>query len=362
MARANSKRTYDKISPVKDAERGSGHGAGTSLAGASTDPGGIALPAPLSQFDSEVAEAWRRCPPPDVSNADVALARAVEGEYFQRLVDARPAPADISTEEVLVPSLVDDHEIPARIYRPTRRVNERGFAYFHGGGFVLGDLQLEEDKCFTAASGAGCVVVSVDYRLAPEHPYPTPLEDCYSVLRWMADHARELSIDPRRLGVGGCSAGGALAASVAQLCRDRGGPRLAMQMLLYPVLDASLRGDSLRTFGEEEALRDVERMWEYYLGAPRAETPGYASPAACEHLGGLAPAYIACAELDGFRDEAIVYAQRLLSAGVSVELHLWPRVPHAFELIAPTAAISRRSSGQQAEAIARLLDAAAGDR
>jgi len=218
----------------------------------------------------------------------------------------------------------------------------------------MGDLDFEDEKCLSLARDAGCVVVSVDYRLAPEHPYPVPLEDCYSAVRWVADHADELSIDARRLGVGGCSAGGALAASAAQLCRDRSGPALALQMLLYPVLDASLSSASIRGLADHE-FRDLERMWEHYLGGPRADAREYASPSACRDLANLPGAYIVGAELDDLRDEAIAYAQRLLTANVRVELHVWSKVPHAFDLFAPDAEISRRSVEQQAEVIARFL-------
>jgi acetyl esterase len=309
----------------------------------------------LSRFDDEIAREWSRFPPPELTCPDVALSRSAYGEHFQRVASRTNAyRVGVGVEDISVPSLIDDHSIPVRVYRPVAPEKGRGLMYFHGGAFVMGDPGFEEEKCFAWARDSGCVVVSVDYRLAPEHPFPLPLEDCYSALLWATDHAEQLSIDRRRLGVAGCSAGGALAASVAQLCRDRNGPALALQMLLYPVLDASLDSASMSTMTEEE-FRETERMWEYYLGGPRSDAPEYASPSHCRDLSGLAPAYIVVAELDVLRDEAIAYAQRLLSADVTTELHVWPRAPHAFDLFAPDANISRQSVRQQVDAIARFL-------
>lgn len=311
-----------------------------------------------SDYDREVAQAWRRFPPPvDVPNAELERSRRAWGEHA-RAIRTRPgAPprSGVAVEHAAAPSRVDDHAVPLRIYRPDAVVGGRCLVYFHGGGFVLGDLELEDERCFLIARGAGCVVVSVDYRLAPEHPFPLPLEDCYSALQWVADEARVLGVEARRIAVGGCSAGGALAASAAILARERGGPQLALQLLLCPVLDASLSTPSLRAFLSEAELEGFDLMWERYLGRPRTEAPEPASPLDCRDLAGLAPAYIQVGELDYLRDEGLAYARRLLDAGVTVEAHVWPRVGHAFELFAPDARISRASLREQAEAIVRFL-------
>lgn len=312
-----------------------------------------------SDYDCEVAQAWTRFPPPvDVPNAELELSRRAWGEH-SRAIRTRPeAPlrSRVAVDQAAAPSRVDDHLVPLRIYRPDAVVDGRCLVYFHGGGFVLGDLELEDERCFVIARDAGCVVVSVDYRLAPEHPFPLPLEDCYSGLQWVADEARVLGVEARRIAVGGCSAGGALAASAAILARERGGPHLALQMLLCPVIDASLSSPSLRAFSSEEELEGFDAMWERYLGRPRTEAPELASPSYCQDLAGLPPAYIQLGELDYFRDEGLAYARRLLAAGVTVEAHVWPRVPHAFELFAPDARISRASLREQTEAIVRFLD------
>lgn len=309
----------------------------------------------LSMFETDVEREWRRFPPPGVGIDDVAAVRRASREHFAR-VAARPTPPQtgVAVEHATVPSLIDHHAIPVRIYRPDE-ASGRGLVYIHGGAFVLGDLELEDESCHAWAAAAQCVVVAVDYRLAPEVRYPVPLEDCYSALRWAVDNAEQLAVDPRRVGVGGCSAGGALAAGLALLARDRGGPSLGLQMLLHPVLDASLSSEAVRTEPHEErAARGL--MWEYYLGGPRDEAPVYASPARCDDLAGLPPTYIAVAEFDALREEGVSYALRLISAGISTELHLWPGTPHAFELFVPDADVARRSIAEQAGAITRILE------
>lgn len=311
-----------------------------------------------ARFEHEIAEAWRRFPPPAPDNDDIVAARLAWNEYFAAIRAQTPGNKrdGVAVEDLCLRSQVDEHLIPARIYRPLSAISGRGLVYFHGGGFVIGDLDIEEERCVALARQASCVVVSVDYRLAPEHPYPTPVEDCYSALTWVAEHAPELSIDEGRLAIGGCSAGGALTATVAQLCRDRGTVSPAMQALFYPVLDASLTEPSMSALLDEEELRETRQMWEDYLGedAGAAQANG-ASPAHCEDLSGLPPAYIVAAELDALRDEAISYARALLCAGISVELQVWPKTPHAFDLFVPTAAISREAMRRQAEAVVRFL-------
>jgi acetyl esterase len=311
-------------------------------------------------FDSEVEREWRRFPPGvGVGLTDVALARERCREHFARVASrpTRPLRAGVTIEDVTVPSLIDDHAIPVRVYRPDE-ASGRGLLYIHGGAFVMGDLELEDECCYEWARQAQCVIVSVDYRLPPEHRYPVPLEDCYSALHWVVENAEQLAIDLERVGVGGCSAGGALAAGVSLLARDRRGPSLGLQMLLYPVLDATMGTESMQAvldvIGPDQSL-----MWEHYLGAPPAEVPVYASPAHCQDLAGLPPAYIAVAALDPLRDEGIRYAQRLISAEVAVELHLWPGAPHAFELFVPDASVARRSLAEQADAISRFLEESA---
>lgn len=306
----------------------------------------------LSGFDPEIASELSRFPFPDLSQRDVGFMRRAYDDYF-RGVRARSTTtfAGVSSHDLSVPSLVDGHEIPIRIYRSAGSRELGGFVYFHGGGFCVGGLESEEERCLALASGGGCAVISVDYRLAPEHPFPIPLEDCHSALSWISRNGLRFGIDPDRLAVGGCSAGGALAASLAQMCRDTGGPHLRLLALYYAVLDASSSAQSLDALAEDEAL-DIRQMWGRYLGASSGE---YASPAAMTDLSGLPPTYLAVADCDVFRDEVLSYATRLLTAGVVVELHLWPRAPHAFDLYVPNASISQEAMKEQGAALARAL-------
>ena len=311
----------------------------------------------LSRYDEEIAEELRRYPPPPPGIADLKELRSACDAYFEGVRSRSSA----STEGMLlrddfVPSLVDDHEIPIRIYTPTASGSAGILAYFHGGAFCLGGLELEEERCISLARETPCIIVSVEYRLAPENPFPLPLEDCYSTLTWIAEHRDALNAAGSNLAVGGCSSGAALAASVAQLCRARNGPALALQALLYPVLDSSLTEQSILELTNDEIM-DKRRMWSYYLdkGTSSSLFPG--SPAAIDSLDLLAPALLVVAELDGLRDEAISYARRLLAARVSVELQLWPKAPHAFELFAPRSSLAQEAMRQQAAAIARGLEA-----
>ncbi|MDT5334145.1 MAG: hypothetical protein QOF31_5442 [Mycobacterium sp.] len=221
--------------------------------------------------------------------------------------------------------------------------------YLHGGGMIFG---LEHLGCvyelavrdYVATSGVPMLVV--DYRIAPEHPHPTPVEDCYAALRWLADNAESLGVDPARIGVMGDSAGGGLAAGVSLLARDRGGPTIAQQLLIYPMLDD-------RTHTPDPQLvpfltwtyDDNVTGWAALLGdsAGTDAVSPYAAPAHATDLTGLPDTYIDIGDLDIFRDEDITYARRLSDAGVPTELHLHPGCPHAFEALARKADVSQRA-------------------
>jgi acetyl esterase/lipase len=310
-----------------------------------------------AMMDPDVAEQYKRNEAFGPLPENLDAARAVFRERQATVAAAAASErTGLTVEDASVPSLIDDHAIAVRVYRPIGRPSGRGLLHIHGGGFLFGDLDLDDHHCWVWAREANCVVVSVAYRLAPEHQFPVPLEDCYSALSWVAENAAELSIDPRTLGVAGNSAGGALAAGLCLLARDRGGPAIAFQMLLYAVLDASYSSGAMQTASAEE-LRQLQRVWERYLGQSPLEAPAYASPAAAEDLTGLPSAYVVTAELDRLRDEGLTYAQRLLDSSVSVELRMWPRVPHSFEHIAPASGLARQALAEQAQAIKRGLSA-----
>jgi acetyl esterase/lipase len=263
--------------------------------------------------------------------------------------DRPPVPGRdaLGITEELVPAPPRADPVRVRIYRaPDGGAPRPGVVYVHGGGFIAGDLDTEELRCVRFAREAGVVVVSVEYRLAPEHRYPAALDDCYAVLTWTAASAAALGVDPARIGLAGASSGGNLAAATALLARDRGEPAVAFQLLVYPTLDDRLQTGSRQFVGTPMVDgRDCERCWDYYLGTERSEVSPYAAPARAADLRGLPPTYLMTAELDPLRDEGIEFATRLLAAGVSVDLHQFAGAFHGFDLF-PTA-ISQRALDEQ---------------
>jgi acetyl esterase len=223
-------------------------------------------------------------------------------------------------------------QIDARLYRPSASKPLPMIVFFHGGGFVLCDLDSHDALCRSLANATGCVVTAVDYRLAPETPFPGPVEDCYAALLELAARAGELGVDAERLSVCGDSAGGNLATVVAHLVRQRGGPRLRHQALLCPVTDASCESASMTSLASGYFLsRDMMRwFWKCYLPAPDDVRNPLASPLRAENLSGLPAATIVTAEFDPARDEAEAYADRLRDAGVPVVARRYLGMIHGF--------------------------------
>jgi acetyl esterase/lipase len=244
-----------------------------------------------------------------------------------------------------------------RIYRPTGVAAGPlpGILYFHGGAFISGDLDTGDGNCRDLCLAASAVVVSVDYRLAPEHPYPAAFDDCYAALCWTAQQADRLGVDRTRLAVAGRSAGGALAAAVALAARDRSGPELAFQLLLVPALDDRCELPSVDECTDSRVVdgRVVRGMWPLYLGSAAADR--YAAPARADDLAGLPPAYLEVCQADALRDEALEYARRLMTAGVQVELHLVPGAFHLFEGYAPASRLAHRATTAWTSAVAAAL-------
>ena len=220
---------------------------------------------------------------------------------------------------------VDGGEITVRIYTPFGQGPFPAHLYLHGGGFWLGRPDHFDSNCQATADGAGCVVVSVDYRLAPEHKFPTAPEDCYAALLWLVDHAAELDVDPTRVSVGGGSAGGNLTAVVALMARDRNGPELVFQLLEIPVTDLTGSQPSIVENGSGYMLtkEGMELCVEYYLADPADKTHPYASPLLADDLSGLPPALVMTAEFDPLRDEGEAYGRRLAEAGVPTSIRRW---------------------------------------
>jgi acetyl esterase len=223
--------------------------------------------------------------------------------------------------------------IPVRVYTPEGTGPFPILMHFHGGGWVLGTLDGYTDVCRSLAHDAGCVVVSVDYRLAPEARFPAAPEDCYAATRWAVDHPTEINGDARRLAVAGDSAGGTLAAAVALMARDRGGPSLAGQVLIYPATNHAFDTDSYEQFGDGSVGLARDTMvwfWKHYLNSDADATNPYAAPLAAKDLKRLPPALVITAELDVLRDEGEAYLYRLREAGVAAAGVRYLGMPHGF--------------------------------
>lgn len=222
--------------------------------------------------------------------------------------------------------------IPIRIYTPEGTAPLPVFVYYHGGGWVIGDVDTHEGLCTAIANAAGCIVVSVDYRLAPEHKFPAAVDDAYAAARWVADNAASFGGDADRLAVGGDSAGGNLAAVVALMARDRGMFQLAFQVLIYPVTDHNFNTLSYTENAEGYLLsrEDMRWFWGHYLAHVDDGDHPYASPLRARDLSRLPPALVITAEYDPLRDEGEAYAARLRNAGVPVTLSRYQGLIHAF--------------------------------
>ncbi|PWK83766.1 acetyl esterase/lipase [Lentzea atacamensis] len=265
----------------------------------------------------------------------------------------------IDVRDTAVPGPSDAPDVPVRIYSPAGRTEAvPGLVYIHGGGFVLGDLDMFHAIVLRLVDELGIVIVSVDYRLAPEHPFPAPVEDCYAALKWVAAKADELGVDPRRIGVGGESAGGGLSAGTALLARDRGGPELCFQYLGIPELDDRLDTDSMRDYVDTPLWNRPNAIfsWASYLGTEPGgdDVSPYAAPARATDLAGLPPAFVTTCQYDPLRDEGIEYARRLAHAGVPTELRHYPATFHGSAFV-ESAAITRRMFADEVDALRRGL-------
>jgi len=254
-----------------------------------------------------------------------------------------------------------DHHIPTlvRLYAPTNALRPLPTLLdIHGGGFVTGSVAMQHAFAVEVVRKLAVQVAVVEYRLAPENPFPAGLDDCYSALGWLHDHAASLGVDRDRIAVGGQSAGGGLAAATALLARDRSGPRVCFQCLGMPELDHRLDTPSMRAFVDTPlwSRPQAEDSWRDYLGPNATEVSPYASPAIATDLSGLPPSYVSTMEFDPLRDEGITYALRMLQAGVSVELHNFPGTFHG-SMMATTAAVSRRAHAEMLVALSRGLGA-----
>lgn len=294
--------------------------------------------------------------------SDPSKVRSMFQEMQQMLVDQgveRPTDSRIEEVERLIPGPKGAPDVPIRIYRPKDVTGPMPvFINFHGGGFMLGDLELDHPRSLVMAAKTNAIGIMVDYRLAPEHPFPAAVEDCYASLEWVASHAKALNIDVNKIVIGGGSAGGTLAAAVSLMARDRNGPNILLQMLLYPALDERGQTESMKKgtglyICDNQSVREV---WKHYLSGQcldehgssghcleggdledaLTQAPAYAAPARVKDMSNLPPVYMMTCEHDALRDEAIMYAMRLMNAGVPVELHHYAGTVHGFDFLTPS--------------------------
>lgn len=296
-------------------------------------------------------------------NFDIPRQRELYEEMNRAALAALPPNDRVRYEDLAVPGPADGPDVSVRIYRPAGSTDNDtlpGILYIHGGGMITGSIRTDHRQVLPLVEAVNAVVVSVEYRLAPEHPGPAPVEDCYAALLWMSRNASALGVDPGRLALYGGSAGGGLAAGVALLARDRGGPQLAFQMLPYPMLDdrnTTHSSHEITDIGIWDRAANVQG-WQSLLGdrVGTDHVSPYAAPARAEYLSGLPPTYLDVGDLDLFRDEDIAYANRLMQAGVPVELHVYPGGIHAGELLAPDAELSTRITDYRMTALNRALN------
>lgn len=253
-------------------------------------------------------------------------------------------------------------DIPLRLYQPGGEGPFPVLIYFFGGGWTLGTLDTSDGICRTLCNAVPCLVISVGYRLAPEHKFPAAVQDCYAATQWIATHAREINADASRLAVGGDSAGGNLTAAVTLLARDQGGPPLIYQLLVYPSTDYLSDAPSLRENVDPYFInkRSVAWYWEHYLATPEDGKHPLASPLQATDLSGLPPALVITAEYDPLRDQGEQYAERLKQAGVSVELTRYEGMIHGFFAMAGTLDGGQRAILQAAEGLRKAFTSTAG--
>lgn len=309
-------------------------------------------------MDPEVGAALARMvagigePKPRPAVGDWRTLRENGNAMFGVWAALQPFPTDVVTRDFWTLSH-DRTEILLRWFEKSGSRPGSAALYVHGGGMLLGSVDVYDEILRRYVSASGVPLLAVDYRLPPEHPYPTPLEDCYAGLRWLAERACGFGVDPTRVAIMGDSAGGGLAAAIALLARDRGGPTLARQILVYPMLDdRNTKPDpeiaSFLTWNWDDNITG----WGALLGASAGKdgVAQHAAPARATDLTRLPPTYIEVGQLDIFRNESVEYAQRL-QAHVPTELHVHPGVPHGFELFAPDADVSRRATADRVRAL-----------
>jgi acetyl esterase/lipase len=305
---------------------------------------------PLERLHPEIAAAVGHVALNTLDADTLALIRSVE-------FPTAPSSDTVERSDHLVPG---EPPVPVRVHRPKDVDGPLPCLYsIHGGGYVMGSYAMDDTLFDGLCPNLGIVGVSVEYRLAPDAPYPAPLDDCYAGLRWTHEHADELGIDRTRIGIGGVSAGGGLAAALALLARDRAELPVAFQLLDCPMLDDRQVTPSSQIDGLPVWSRESNTFgWRAYLGDlyGRDDIPYTAAPARVRDMSGLPPAFVSVGSIDGFLDEDVDYAIRLNHAGIDAELHVYPGACHGYQL-APDSAIARQSRRDVEQWLARQIHA-----
>jgi len=315
----------------------------------------------VDQLDPELRVVVEKLPadrPLDLNK--IPAARVKMNKMVTALLASLPAVEGVTSRDEFAPGAQGDPAVRVRIYRPNDQPSKLPALYWiHGGGYVMGDIEQDDRLMKQLVTRIGCVAVSVDYRLAPEHPFPAPVEDCYAGLKWLFAHADELGVEPSRIAVGGASGGGGLAAGLVLLARDRAEVKIAFQLLIYPMIDdRNVTPASYAITDPRMWNREANHLgWKAYLGRDGggADVSPYAAASRATDLTNLPPAFIPVGALDLFVDENIEYAQRLIQAGVPTELHVYPGAFHGFDLFAPSAAVSKQFKADRDNALKRAL-------
>lgn len=313
------------------------------------------LQAPLEAYRSMVG-------PSGVGGiSDVHRRRVVAADLARRAAATRTMPATVTVRDEVFPGLTRGAPpVRARLYLPAGHEAgvPAGWLYVHGGGMTVGDLESSDLAAANLAADSGCVILSVDYRLAPETRYPGALDDCAAALRWLHTNAGALHLSPERVGVYGVSAGGLLAASLALCSRDGVAAPVAKQILIYPMLDdrTSIRPATADAPGGTWSHSSNAGAWDVYLGpaTDRSDPPRHAVPGRADSVRGLPPTYIEVGSIDILAGESVGYACRLIASGVATELHVYPGAFHAFDVVAPGAPVVVEARARRLRAMVEL--------